>query len=256
MSKEFFSTHNLTKEFGGIRALNSLNITVNQGEIHGIIGPNGAGKTTLVNVMTGLEGPSAGAVFFQKNRIDQLPPELIFERGISRTFQEGKIVSNLTVLENVMIGFSKKGKKDNKSKNIVGMLFDQLSQEHKNKDKGRDLLEKFKLQSLAERWADDLVWYERQLVQIARAIASEPKFLLLDEPTAGMGIEEKKMIADKMVELNQTGVTIMLISHDIQFIRRVSHRMTVLNFGQKISEGLSEEVLIDPRVREAYLGSK
>ncbi|MFW6134970.1 MAG: ABC transporter ATP-binding protein, partial [Elusimicrobiota bacterium] len=226
MSKEFFSTHNLTKDFGGIHALNSLDITVHQGEIHGIIGPNGAGKTTLINVITGLEGPSAGEVFFQKNRIDQLSPELIFERGISRTFQEGKIVSNLTVLENVMIGFSKKGERDNISKNIVDRLFDQLSKEHKNKDKGRDLLEKFKLQSLAEHWADDLVWYERQLVQIARAIASEPQFLLLDEPTAGMGIDEKKMIEDKMHEINQSGVTIMLVSHDIQFIRRVSHRIT------------------------------
>lgn len=256
MSKEFFSTHNLTKEFGGIRALNSLDITVHQGEIHGIIGPNGAGKTTLINVITGLEEPSAGQVLFQKNRIDQLPPELIFERGISRTFQEGKIVSNLTVLENVMIGFSKKGIRDNISGNIVGMLFEQLNQEHKNKDKGRDILKKFKLQSLAERWADDLVWYERQLVQIARAIASEPKFLLLDEPTAGMGIEGKKIIEEKMVEINRSGVTIMLISHDIQFIRCVSHRITVLNFGQKISEGPSEQVLTDPRVWEVYLGSK
>ncbi len=256
MSKKFFTTRNLTKEFGGIQALNSLNITVHQGEIHGIIGPNGAGKTTLVNVITGLEKPSAGQVLFQESRIDQLPPELIFERGISRTFQDGKIVSGLTVLENVMTGLLKEKKRDYLSQNILGELFYQLSQEREIREKGRDILNRFELQLLAERWVDDLVWYERQLVQIARAIASEPQFLLLDEPTAGMGVSEKEMIEEKLKEINQSGVTIILVSHDMQFIRRIAHHLTVMDFGQKISEGLTEQVLADPRVWEAYLGSE
>jgi len=256
MSEQFFSTYNLTKEFWGIQALNSLNIVVYQGEIHGIIGPNGAGKTTLINVITGLEKSSAGQVLFQGNRIDQLPPELIFERGISRTFQDGKIVSDLTVLENVMIGFLKKNKVNDLSQNIFGELVSQFSQEHEIKEKGREILQRFELHPLAERWADDLVWYERQLVQIARSIVSEPQFLLLDEPTAGMGINEKRMIEKKMIEINQSGVTIMLVSHDMQLIRRIAHRITVLDFGQKISEGLSRQVLADPRVWEAYLGAE
>ena len=256
MSKNYFSTYGLTKEFGGIQALNSLDITVHQGEIHGIIGPNGAGKTTLINVITGLEKPLAGQVVFQGNRIDQLTPEMIFGRGISRTFQDGKIVSDLTVLENVMIGFLKEEKKDYLSQNIFGKLFDQFSREHETREKGRDILKRFELQLLAERWADDLVWYERQLVQIARAIASEPQFLLLDEPTAGMGIDEKRLIKKKMIEINQSGVTIMLVSHDMQFIRHIAHRITVLDFGQKISEGLTEQVLTDPRVLEVYLGAE
>lgn len=256
MSKNIFSTFNLCKEFGGVQALQSLNFSINYGEIHGVIGPNGAGKTTLINVITGLEKASAGEVLFQGNKIDQLPPELIFKRGISRTFQDGKIVSDLTVLENVMIGFSKVKKRDYLSQNIVGKLFDQFSREHETREKGREILKRFELQLLAERWADDLVWYERQIVQIARAIASEPQLLLLDEPTAGMGIDEKRMIKKKLIEINQSGVTIMLVSHDMQFIRHIAHRITVLDFGQKISAGLTEQVLTDPRVLEVYLGAE
>ncbi len=256
MSKNIFSTFNLCKEFGGVQALQSLNFSINYGEIHGVIGPNGAGKTTLINVITGLEKASAGEVLFQGNKIDQLPPELIFKRGISRTFQDGKIVSDLTVLENVMIGFSKVKKRDYLSQNIVGKLFDQFSREHETREKGREILKRFELQLLAERWADDLVWYERQIVQIARAIASEPQLLLLDEPTAGMGIDEKRMIEKKLIEINQSGVTIMLVSHDMQFIRHIAHRITVLDFGQKISAGLTEQVLTDPRVLEVYLGAE
>lgn len=254
MIKQFFSIQDLTKEFGGIRALNSLNITIRQGEVHGIIGPNGAGKTTLLNIITGLEKASAGKIIFCDERIDQLSPELIFQKGISRTFQEGKIVSDLNVLENVIIGFSDK-EEDRLYGNIFTLFVNKIYQKNKNKKKCKEILNKFELQLIADRWADDLVWYERQLVQIARAIASEPKFLLLDEPTAGMGIDEKRKIEDKLLEVNHNGVTILLVSHDIQFIRKIAHRTTVLDFGEKISEGISSQVLADPRVMEVYLGS-
>jgi branched-chain amino acid transport system ATP-binding protein len=255
MSDQFIFTQNLSKEFGGIQALRSLNFSIHQGEIHGVIGPNGAGKTTLINVITGLEKPSTGRVFFQGKEIDQLPPEIIFEMGISRTFQDGKIVSGLTVLENVMIGLFNQEKEYQKDRSVLSKWFGQFRQEHETKAKGREILKRFELQSLANRWADDLVWFERQLVQIARAIASKPQFLLLDEPTAGMGISEKRMIGNKLKEINQSGVTIMLISHDMHFIRRVAQRITVLDFGQKISEGMFQQVLSDPSVWEAYFGA-
>jgi ABC-type branched-subunit amino acid transport system ATPase component len=253
MSNEFLSTHDLTKEFGGILALNSLDITIKEGDIHAVIGPNGAGKTTLINIITGLEKPTAGQIIFKGDRIDRLTPELIFAKGISRTFQEGKIVPDLTVLENIIIGFQKRKQYNY---NILNILLQEFNQKHIEKKRVKDILSKFGLLSLSDRWADDLVWYERQLVQIARAIASEPQFLLLDEPTAGMGSNEKTKIEKKLIEINDTGVTIMLISHDIEFVRQIAGHITVMNFGQAISEGETEQVLSDPRVWEAYLGAK
>lgn len=253
MSNEFFSTHGLTKEFGGILALNSLDITIKEGDIHAVIGPNGAGKTTLINTITGLEKPTAGQIIFKGDRIDRLTPELIFAKGISRTFQEGKIVPDLTVLENIIIGFQKRKQHNH---NILSELLQEFNRKYKEKEKVKEILSKFELLSLSGRWADDLVWYERQLVQIARTIASEPQFLLLDEPTAGMGSNEKRKIEKKLIEINDTGVTIMLISHDIEFVRKIAGHITVMDFGQAISEGEIEQILSDPRVWEAYLGTK
>jgi ABC-type branched-subunit amino acid transport system ATPase component len=256
MSNNLLSTHGLTKEFGGVLALNSLDVTILAGDIHAIVGPNGAGKTTLINTITGLEQPTAGRILFKGNRIDQLSPELIFEQGISRTFQEGKIVPDLTVLENIMTGFPNRKQHNNIYHNILSKLFPKFNHEYIEREKGAEILKKFDLITLSNRWAEDLVWYERQLVQIARAIASEPQFLLLDEPTAGMDANEKRRIESKLVEINQVGITIMVVSHDIQFIRNIATRITVLDFGQTISEGKPEQVLNDPRVWEAYLGTK
>lgn len=256
MPDQFFAIHNLTKEFGGIHALKSLDIIVNQGEIHAVIGPNGAGKTTLINVVSGLEKPSTGEIFFRGERIDRLPPEKVFERGISRTFQEGKIIPGLTVLENVMIGINKRKEGNGLKKRNLARYFNWFNREIDIKKIGQDILKIFELQEIEDRWADDLVWFERQLVQIARSIASKPKFLLLDEPTAGLDTIEKEIIEKRLIGINQSGVTIVFVSHDIQFIRRIAQRITVLDFGQKICEGLSTKVLSDPRVLEAYFGAE
>lgn len=253
---QFFSTRNLTKKFGGVLALNSLDLTIRKGDIHAVIGPNGAGKTTLINTITGLEQPTTGQIIFKGNRIDQLSPDLIFEQGISRTFQEGKIVPDLTVLENILVGFQKRKQHNSNLHNILSKLFAEFNQKNIEREEGKEILKKFDLTNFSNRWAEDLVWYERQLVQIARAIASEPQFLLLDEPTAGMDTNERGKIESKLVEINQTGLTIMVISHDIQFIRNIATRITVLDFGQTISEGEPEQVLDDPRVWEAYLGAR
>ena len=259
MSEPFLVTYGLSKNFGGVQALQSLNFNINSGEIHGLIGPNGAGKTTLINLITGIEKPTAGEILFQRERIDQLPPESIFERGISRTFQDSKIISGLTVFENISVGLIelKKVKEDKlKYKNAFSGWFPGYSQEKEIRERVEKAIEEMDLSHIIDRWADELVWFERQLVQISRALISNPQFLLLDEPTAGMGSKEKMMLEDRLKKINQSGVTIMLVSHDLNFIRSITRRITVLNFGRKISEGPTGQVLSEKRVREAYLGTE
>lgn len=259
MSEQFLVIKELSKDFGGIKALDFLNLDISQGEIHGLIGPNGAGKTTLINLITGLEKPTSGIINFQGERIDQLSPEMIFEMGISRTFQDGRIVSRLTVFENIATGLilqKKVGENKFIYKNIIKKYLNQLQKEKEIRKKVEKIIEKMGLLSIANRWGDDLVWFERQLVQITRAIISDPQFLLLDEPTAGMGIEEKRHIEEKLRKINQSGVTILVVSHDMNFIRSIAQKITVLDFGRKISEGFTEQVLSERRVWEAYLGSE
>ncbi len=259
MSEQFLIIRGLSKEFGGIRALDRLHLNISKGDIHGLIGPNGAGKTTLINLITGLEKPSSGIIIFQGERIDQLPPERIFEKGISRTFQDGKIVSGLTVLENIAVGLLlPKKERENKLiyKNVLKKYLNKLQQENEIRKRVENTMEIMGLSSIAHRWGDDLVWFERQIVQITRAIISNPHFLLLDEPTAGMGIKERRLIEEKLRNINQSGVTIMLVSHDMNFIRSIAQKITVLDFGRKISEGLTEKVLSERRVWEVYLGTE
>ena len=252
--KVIFSTESVEKIFGGIRAIHAITFQIYKGEIQGLIGPNGAGKTTLVNLMTGVEKPSMGKMFFLNKRIDDISSKTIFQMGISRTFQEGRIVPGLTVLENIISGLP------SLEKNNFFRLTSNLILKSRINDqimiKGKEILEAFDLVSLSERWAEDLVWAERQLVQIARAVISKPKLLLLDEPTAGMGQKEKEKIGRQIERINRKGITILLVSHDVQFVRHLAQRITVLDFGQKISQGTPEKVFNDSRVWEAYLGEQ
>lgn len=259
MSEELFAVCKLSKDFGGVKALKSLDFNISSGEIHGLIGPNGAGKTTLINLISGLEKPSSGKIFFKGERIDQLPPELIFEMGISRTFQDCKIVSGLTVFENIAVGLISSSEERTKKltcKSVINSWFTQFNKEKEIKEKVENLIEMMDLSYIANRWANELVWFERQLVQISRAVVSNPQLLLLDEPTSGMGSREKRLIEEKLININKSNVTIILISHDMSFIRNIAKRITVLDFGSKISEGLTEQVLSEQRVQEAYLGIK
>lgn len=247
-------TKNLSKYFGGVPALKSISINIQKNKIHGLIGPNGAGKSTFFNVVSGLFPPTEGKIYFNSKEITNISAENINRMGISRTFQTGKLVANMTVLENVMSG------KYNANLNPLTSIFlnplQFYRQEKKIKKQARDMLNFIGISNYAERWADELVWVERQLVQIGRALISKPELLMLDEPTAGMGIKESKKVGSIIKQVNKMGVTIIVVSHDVAFITEISDWITVLDFGMKISEGNSEQIQRDPKVWEAYLGEK
>lgn len=247
-------TKNLSKYFGGVPALKSINLSIRKNSIHGLIGPNGAGKSTLFNIVSGLCPPTEGKIFFNSEEITNLPAQNISRKGISRTFQTGKLVSNMTVLDNVMSG------KYNANLNPITFItltpFQFAKQEKEIKKQARDVLDFIGISDYAQRWTNELVWVERQLVQIGRALMSKPLLLMIDEPTAGMGTEESKKVARLIQQINKKGITIIVVSHDIAFITEISDWVTVLDFGQKISEGNPEQIQRDLRVIEAYLGTE
>jgi ABC-type branched-subunit amino acid transport system ATPase component len=237
----------VSKSFGGVRALDQLDLSVERGELVGLIGPNGSGKTTTVNLITGLFPVTSGSIIANGNDITSLPTHRRVSGGISRTFQNIRLFPQLSVWENLWVAYAK---------HAHGSIWRRLFGD-RNRDKEAlcAMLEFVDLADKSNHLAGDLAFGEQRRLELARAMATEPKILLLDEPAAGMTIQEIADLERRLFQLRELGMTILLIEHHMALVMRVCDRITVLNFGKRIATGLPREIQVNPLVQEAYLGS-
>ncbi|MFC8359263.1 ABC transporter ATP-binding protein [Streptomyces griseorubiginosus] len=242
---------NVTMRFGGLTAVRSVDFTVNAGEIVGLIGPNGAGKTTFFNCLTGLYVPTEGTVSY-KGTVLPPKPHLVTKAGIARTFQNIRLFANMTVLENVLVGRHTRTKEGLWSALLRGPGFKKA--EKASEERAMELLEFIGLEAKRDHLARNLPYGEQRKLEIARALASEPGLLLLDEPTAGMNPQETRATEELVFAIRDKGIAVLLIEHDMRFVFNLSDRVAVLVQGEKLVEGTSEVVQADERVIAAYLG--
>lgn len=248
-----FEVQGLKKHFGGVKAVDGVDFNIKKGDIHVLIGPNGSGKTTVINVLSGLYTATEGTIRFRGKEIVNWRPHLIVGQGIARTFQNIRLFPELTVIENVMIGQHIRTKS-----NLLNIFFDVKSfreEELKIRKRAEEALAFVGFENYSEK-VKNLAYGQQRLVEIARALATEPELLLLDEPAAGMNPEETQELVKLLKRMNELGITMLLIEHDMNLVTQVADSMTVLNFGKKISEGSLEQVLEDAEVIKAYLGEE
>lgn len=242
----------LVKRFGGVSAVSNLDMTVREGEIHALIGPNGSGKTTTLNVVSGIYTATAGSVKYKGEELTNLPPHAIAARGVTRTFQNIRLFANLPVLENVLIG-----RHTQLTTNFFGALVPNSAttrEEREARERAQELLAFVGLPATAHLRAGSLPYGDQRRVEIARALAADPKLLLLDEPAAGMNPAETDNLVQLLYAVRDRGVTLLLIEHDMNLVMSISNRITVLNFGTHIAEGPADVVATNPDVITAYLG--